>query len=77
MKNYVVGILSLFENVLKLFKITAENEYEAVKKGMIEFNEDEESKQFEIDWQNSEDYPKEFSELYNIYEEIPFSVIEI
>jgi len=77
MKNYVVGILSLFENNLKLFKITAENEYEAVKKGMIEFNEDEESKQFEIGWQNSEDYPKEFSELYNIYEEIPFSVIEI
>jgi hypothetical protein len=31
MKNYVVGILSMFENDLKLFKITAENEYEAVK----------------------------------------------
>lgn len=26
MKNYVVGILSMFENDLKLFKITAEND---------------------------------------------------
>lgn len=32
MKNYIVGILSMFENELKLFKITAENEYEAVNK---------------------------------------------
>ena len=37
MKNYVVGILSMFENDLKLFKVMAENEYEAVKKGMVEF----------------------------------------
>ena len=37
MKKYVVGILSMFENEVKLFKIEAVNKYEAVKKGMIEF----------------------------------------
>lgn len=77
MKNYVVGILSMFENDLKLFKITAENKYEAVKRGMVEFCTDTESRQFEIDWQNSEDYPKDFEGLYNVYEEAPFNVIEV
>jgi hypothetical protein len=77
MKNYVVGILSMFDNDLKLFKITSENEYEAVKKGMVEFVDNEESKQYEIDWQNSEDYPTDLQGLYSIYEELPFSVIEI
>jgi RecB family exonuclease len=77
MKNYVVGILSMFENDLKLFKVTAENEYEAVKKGMVEFAEDEENKQYEIDWQNSEDYPKDYEGLFSVYEEVPFSVIEV
>ena len=77
MKNYVVGILSLFENDLKLFKITAENNYEAVKKGMIEFCPDEEAKQYEIDWQNSEQYPDNYEDLFYAYEEIPFNVIEV
>ena len=77
MKNYVVGILSMFENNLKLFKVTAENKFEAVKKGMVEFCEDEESKQFEINWQNSEDYPTDYEGLYDAYEEVPFDVIEI
>ncbi len=77
MKNYVVGILSMFENELKLFKITAENEYEAVKKGMVDFCNNEKSKQYEIDWQNSEDYPKELEGLYSVYEDLPFNVVEI
>lgn len=77
MKNYVVGLLSLYENDLKLFKITAENEYEAVKKAMVEFCPDQHSKQAEIDWQNDSDYPKDFEGLHYVYEEIPFSVIEI
>lgn len=76
MKNYVVGILSMFENDLKLFKITAENEYEAVKKGLAEFTP-EEYREEEIDFQNSEDYPKTIQGLTHIYEEIPFNVIEI
>lgn len=77
MKNYVVGILSMFENKLKLFKITAENEYQAVKKGMIEFAETDEGRQCEIDWQNSEDYPKDLKSLYSVYEEILIKVIEV
>lgn len=77
MKNYVVGILSMFENDLKLFKITAENEYDAVKKGMVEFCSHEESKQYELDWQNSEDYPKDLKGLYSVYEETPFNVVEV
>ena len=77
MKNYVVGICSMFENEVKLIKVEAINKFEAVKKGMVEFCEDEEGKQFEIDWQNSEDYPKDFEGLYDVYEEIPFNIIEI
>jgi hypothetical protein len=77
MKNYVVGILSMFENDLKLFKITAENEYEAVKKGMIKFAYNEECKQHEIDWQNSEDYPTDLQGLYCVYEDLPFNIIEV
>jgi hypothetical protein len=77
MKNYVVGILSMFENDLKLFKVIAENEYEAVKKGMVDFWNKEEAKREEINWQNSEDYPKDIQGLYTIYDEMPFSVIEV
>ena len=77
MKNYVVGILSMFENDLKLFKITAENEYQAVKQGMLEFCGDSPHRQDELDWQNSEDYPTDIKGLYEAYEDIPFSVIEI
>lgn len=77
MKNYVVGILSMFENDLKLFKVVAENEYEAVKKGMVAFAGDLKSKQHEIEWQNSEDYPIDLKGLHRVYEELPFSVIEV
>ena len=77
MKNYVVGILSMFENDLKLFKITAENEYEAVKKGMVKFAYNAECKQHEIDWQNSEDYPTDLQGLYSVYEDLPFNIIEV
>lgn len=76
MKNYVVGILSMFENDLKLFKISAQNDYEAVKKGMVEFTDDKYKKE-EIDSQNSEDYPKDLEGLCRYYEEIPFNVIEV
>jgi ASC-1-like (ASCH) protein len=74
MKNYVVGIISMFENDLKLFKITAENEYEAVKKGMLEFSNNSE---YEVEWQSSENYPKTLEEMYSTYEGFPFDVIEI
>lgn len=64
----------MFENDLKLFKITAENEYKAVKKGMLEFSNNDEN---ELNWQNSEDYPKDIEGLYRAYEDIPFNIIEI
>lgn len=74
MKNYVVGILSMFENDLKLFKVSSENEYEAVKKGMILFSNNDEN---EIEWQNSKDYPKDILGLISAYEDLPFNIIEI
>lgn len=77
MKNYVVGLLSMFENDLKLFKVSAPSEYDAFKIAIIDFCDTQESKQHEIDWQNSQEYPKTYKELYSYYEEIPFNVIEI
>jgi hypothetical protein len=78
MKNYVVGILSMFDNDLKLFKVTAENEYEAVKKAMVEScGDSQEARESEIQWQNSEDYPEDLEGMQDSYEEIPFNVIEI
>lgn len=74
MKNYVVGVLSMFENDLKLFKVQAENDYEAVKKGILLHCDNNES---EIEWQNSPDYPKDMKGLISAYEELPFEVIEI
>ena len=65
MKTFVVGILSLFDHKLKLLKINAENEYEALKKGMIE-SCNEKYKQAEINWQNSEEYPKTYKELVDL-----------
>ena len=64
-KTFVVGILSLFDYKLKLLKINAENEYEALKKGMIE-SCNEKYKQEEINWQNSEEYPKNYKELVDL-----------
>ena len=77
MKNYVVGIVSMFDNEMKLLKVQAESEYEAVKIGMINFYEDEGSQECETNWQNAEEYPKDFDGLILAYEEMPFKVIEI
>lgn len=75
MKNYVVAVISFFDNAIKQFKIEAENEYEAVKKAMVEFTETEDGKKSELEYQNSEDYPKTVEELY--YEEMDFCVTEV
>ena len=74
MKNYVVGIPSLYDNELKLFKISAKNEYEAIKLGMLESCNNDEG---ELELQSSEDYPKDLDGLYDLYEEIPFNIVEI
>lgn len=77
MKNYVVAIISFFDNNIKQFNIVAENQYDAVKKGMIEFCDQEDYKQSEIDFQNSDDYPKTIEELDSVYDEMDFSVMEV
>ncbi len=63
MKNYVVAIISFFENDIKQFKISADDEYQALKKALVDFHSDEESKKYEIDYQNSIDYPKTIKDL--------------
>lgn len=77
MKNYIVGIFSIFEGSLHLFKVTAENEYEAVKIGMMRLAIMTESEQYEEEWQKSEEYPKDIEGLHIAYVEIAFSVIEV
>lgn len=78
MKNYVVALISFFENDIKQFKVEAENEYEAVKKGVLAFT-NEEYRASEIEFQNSEDYPKNMEGLELFYNnaDMDFSVMEI
>lgn len=79
MKNYIVGYLSFFENELKLIKISEESEYKAVRQCVLGLCSDEESRQQELEWQNSDDYPQDFESLddmlYN--SDIAINVIEI
>lgn len=79
MKNYVVGYLSFFENDLKLFKITAESDYMAIRQAMIDACSTEEGKQSEIDWQNSEDYPTDKESLIDMLynSDVAINVTEI
>ena len=79
MKNYVVGILSMFDHDLKLFKIEAENEYEAFKKAMVQFASLHGSEESEKDFQKSNDYPKNLDELEDFCanSDLCFSTIEI
>ena len=78
MKNYVVGILNMYENDLKLFKVEAEDKYEALKKGMLDFTADE-YKEHELEFQNGAICPPNFESLTGYYEvgEIITEVIEI
>jgi hypothetical protein len=78
MKNYVVGILSMFENNLKLFKVEADDKYDALKKGMLEFTP-EEYKEHELEFQNGDICPPNFESLLDFYAggEIITEVIEI
>jgi parvulin-like peptidyl-prolyl isomerase len=75
---YVVALISFFDNDIKQFLIRAENEFVAVKKAMVEFTDDK-YKQEEIEFQQSEDYPKEIEELNNHLGngDMSFSVIEV
>ena len=75
---YVVALISFF-NEIKQFTIYAENEYDAVKKAMVEFTNDK-YKSEEIEFQLSEGYPKDILELTDYLsnsENMSFSVIEV
>jgi hypothetical protein len=75
---YVVALISFFENEVKQFLIRAENEFEAVRKAMLEFTKDEYKAQ-EIEFQLSENYPKDILELTDMLFncDMSFSVIEV
>lgn len=78
MKKYIVGILSMYDHNLKLFKIDAENKFEALKKGMVEYIP-EEDRHYEIEFQNGEVCPPTFEGLTDYYAngEMITEVIEI
>lgn len=78
MKNYVVAIISFFENQIKQYPVSAENEYEALKIGLLNFTH-EEHRADEVDFQKSEKYPKTLNELeqYLANGDMSGSVIEI
>jgi hypothetical protein len=80
MKNYVVGILDLsdYDLGLELFKVESENEYDALKKGMLEFTPDE-YKEYELEFQNGAICPPNFESLTGYYNvgDIMTNVIEI
>lgn len=77
MANFVVG-LSFFDTELKLIKIEEESEYEAIKKAMV-LNCEEKYRESEIEWQKSENYPKDKESLISyLYEsDILINIIEI
>lgn len=74
MKKYVVALISFFDDEIKQFRVEADSPYEAVKKSMVELavNEDNQS---EIDFQNSEEYPKTIDEMKDC--DMEFSVMEV
>lgn len=78
MGNFVVGYLSFFDNELKLIKVEEESEYEAIKKVLVLVCE-EQFKQEEINFQNSENYPKDKESLIDmLYDsDITVNIIEI
>lgn len=78
MKNYVVAIISFFENQIKQYPVSAENEYEALKIGLLNFTP-EEHRADEVDFQKSEKYPKTLNELeqYLANGDMSGNVIEI
>jgi hypothetical protein len=79
MKNYVVALISFFDNEIKQFCIEAESPFDAVKKSKVEFLLSDEYKQSEIDFQNSENYPTDLDGLDDMFanSEMDFSIIEV
>lgn len=65
MKKYAVAIANLFDNEVVIFIVEEENEYQALKKAMIESTNNE-YKQDEISWQEDLEYPKTFEDLISL-----------
>jgi hypothetical protein len=78
MKNYIVGVSDLNGYGLHLFKVEAEDNYYALKKGMLEFTPDE-YKEHELEFQNGAICPPNFESLTGFYNvgDIMTNVIEI
>lgn len=76
MKKYEVVVGCTITNLYKVFKIDAENEFEALKIALVGFATSPETKQAEIDRQNSEDYPTDIEKLVEIYNENYFSIVD-
>lgn len=78
MKKYIVALISFFDNDIEQFEIEAESPYDAVKKAMIQMAS-ENHKQDEIDFQNSDEYPKTIEEMEEHFAdcEMDFSVTEV
>ena len=76
MKKYEVVVGCTITNFYKVFKIDAENEFEALKIGLVGFATSPETKQAEIDRQNSEDYPTDIETIIEIYNENYFSIVD-
>lgn len=66
MKKYVVAVMSFFENDIKQFKVEAENEYDAVKKGILSFTK-EEYRKSELEFQDSAGCPTDVKGLEHLY----------
>lgn len=67
MKKYIVGYLSFFENELILDSVEAESDFEAAKKFLVSICITEESKKEELDYQNSDSFPKTLEELKDLW----------
>lgn len=67
MKNYVIAISHYEENGINQYKISADNEFEALKLVMVEMFETEEGRESEIKYQESDDYPEDLEGFYDTY----------
>lgn len=77
-KFYIVALISFFDNRIKQFEIRAFNPYDAIKNAMLEFA-GEKYKQEEMDFQNSDKYPKTIEEFEEHFAncDMDYSVIEV
>lgn len=79
-KKYVVALMSFFDMEIKQFLVCADNEYEALKKALVlSCNDDESSKEYELNVQKSPQYPKTYEDLtlFLSHRDFTSAIIEI